>query len=718
MSHRIVGWLRPREGWAVFCLLVLTGLFLAVTVVAAEWVRGDEALVVTAMLALLAGRWTARRRWNGRSQVMFALDVGIPIVLATAARGPHRVVDLLIRWRAWFQVLVWGGEAQDPAIFLLVVASLAWCAVFFGGWWLARDRNALTGFFPSFILTGLSTFYSEQGAFFLFSGVFCVFLLSALGSLRSRQEQWESEEVSYAVDLEFDTVLVAAAVAVVLILLAVLLPAFSLQGFTRWLNETFSRPAEQVESEMGRLFGGVRPPRREEEDGQGAGGDTYLPRLRLLGGRPELEEIEVFHVWSDPDVIPYWRGATYDRYTGRGWQMTGMQEGVTGTLPLSHTAASPVVVQRFVRAAAGRGLLYSLAEPVALEPEATAFWRSDGDLIALMGGAQAYTVTSRVVQPTEADLRAARPVYPPGIAELYLQLPDTVPQRVLALAGEVVAGADTPYERAVRLEQYLRRFPYTLDVTMPPADRDVADYFLFELEAGYCDYYATAFVVMARSVGVPARLVSGYLGGEPDPASGATVVVEANGHSWAEVYFAGWGWVRFEPTGSRPDTVPALGEEQAPAAQELEEQRPAGGFVRPFLWVGAVVAFGVVVGASVWWWRRRRAARRRPEPAVLSSVWHRLVGEGARLGVPYQRGQTVVEYTRVVEEALTSRAADARWRREETEARAAQVRQALESFALAFNCYLYGDGPAQLEASWSGLWQGMARLRRTPFVGW
>ena len=90
-----------------------------------------------------------------------------------------------------------------------------------------------------------------------------------------------------------------------------------------------------------------------------------------------------------------------------------------------------------------------------------------------------------------------------------------------------------------------------------PPGRDVADYFLFDLKTGYCDYYATSMIVLARAAGLPARLVIGYSNGIYNPMKAEYIVREANAHSWVEVYFAGIGWVEFEPTASQtPITLP------------------------------------------------------------------------------------------------------------------------------------------------------------------
>jgi transglutaminase-like putative cysteine protease len=105
------------------------------------------------------------------------------------------------------------------------------------------------------------------------------------------------------------------------------------------------------------------------------------------------------------------------------------------------------------------------------------------DLIAAAAETDHYTAESLVLQPGEDALRQSRPVYPDWVAERYLALPDSVPERVRALARDLTASASTPYDRAVAIESYLRQFPYSLDVPGPPVGR--CGYFC-STSGGYC----------------------------------------------------------------------------------------------------------------------------------------------------------------------------------------------------------------------------------------
>jgi transglutaminase-like putative cysteine protease len=160
-----------------------------------------------------------------------------------------------------------------------------------------------------------------------------------------------------------------------------------------------------------------------------------------------------------------------------------------------------------------------------------------------------YTVVSRPLDAPVETLRAARGDYPSFITERYLQLPPGLPGRVRALAQEVSAGAATQYERVVAINRYLwTRYRY--DLTIGPQRRpgDAVDYFLFEEPRGYCEQFASAMVVLLRSIGVPARLVTGYTPGTYQPLTGLLEVRNLDAHAWVEVLFPGLGWVEFEPT--------------------------------------------------------------------------------------------------------------------------------------------------------------------------
>lgn len=207
----------------------------------------------------------------------------------------------------------------------------------------------------------------------------------------------------------------------------------------------------------------------------------------------------------------------------------------------------------------------TLAESLPARPDVLAVRNSDGKIKA----GDEYRITSSVSVASPQELRTAGVNYPAWALLKYTQLPEDLPRRVRDLGAQVTAEAETPYDKAKAIEDYLSQFPYTLRVAPPPFDADGVDHFLFTLRQGYSEYFGSSMAVLLRTVGVPARLATGYTQGDKLPDQNVYLVTDSHSHAWVEVYFPDYGWVSFEPTpgGEIPD--PTL------AAQEVEPPSPA-----------------------------------------------------------------------------------------------------------------------------------------------
>jgi hypothetical protein len=203
--------------------------------------------------------------------------------------------------------------------------------------------------------------------------------------------------------------------------------------------------------------------------------------------------------------------------------------------------------------------LYAAGDLISADQEYWIDWRHDPDQgteVDYFGAwlkTSRYQAESQVSSASIADLRGSSQEYPEWIRDHYLELPPALSERIRQLAIDLTAGQPTPYDQAKAIESYLRQFPYSLDVPTPPVGQEVTEYFLFELKRGYCDYYATSMVVLARAAGIPARFAMGYASGTYDTNQAEYVIRGADAHSWPEVYFPGYGWVNFEPTASLPE---------------------------------------------------------------------------------------------------------------------------------------------------------------------
>jgi len=208
----------------------------------------------------------------------------------------------------------------------------------------------------------------------------------------------------------------------------------------------------------------------------------------------------------------------------------------------------------------------------------------------------------------------------------YLAIADAIDvDKVRASAQEVVGDAATRYDKAIALQEFFRNTQdFTYDTSVAPSGDDSVSVFL-KNRAGYCVQFASALVVMSRSLGIPARLAIGFLPGERG-ADGESVITGGDAHAWPELYFAGAGWVRFEPTpavqtGARPAyadpagvdsqtpfsefQVPRQGPTIAPSTAPLTNGIPgvaeaANNSAAPPWWLWAVVVM-VLAGLAVGW---------------------------------------------------------------------------------------------------------------------
>jgi len=196
-------------------------------------------------------------------------------------------------------------------------------------------------------------------------------------------------------------------------------------------------------------------------------------------------------------------------------------------------------------------------------------WHSSGtflqtrDFVEILGEGSGYQMQEYDNMPPEARTLhnvLSEDLIPRAnkIREQFTALPENLPERVYELAHALTSDASkyedvmiygyTDYEKALILEKYLKEFKYTMTPGSVPEGQDFVDYFLFDSQQGYCTYFASAFVVMCRAVGLPARYVEGFSMPSETNAYGVYEVRNSNAHAWAEVYFEGFGWMSFDPT--------------------------------------------------------------------------------------------------------------------------------------------------------------------------
>ncbi len=255
-------------------------------------------------------------------------------------------------------------------------------------------------------------------------------------------------------------------------------------------------------------------------------------RVRFLGAPPPQSQL-------------YWRGIVLSAFDGKTWMRNSrlLYAYSENLQDLTIAVDGPPLRHDITLEPSGKRWLFSL--------ELT------GPNLSVPGG---------VVASDEMEILARTPVHerlrygarawvrhqwqtslPPERLAKWLRLPAGYNPRTLALAQSLRRADDPAASARAVLDLFRReRFRYTLE---PPAlGRDTVDDFLFSTRAGFCEHYAAAFTVLMRAMGIPARVVTGYQGGELNPVDGYLTVRQSDAHAWSEIWLAGRGWVRIDPT--------------------------------------------------------------------------------------------------------------------------------------------------------------------------
>lgn len=272
-------------------------------------------------------------------------------------------------------------------------------------------------------------------------------------------------------------------------------------------------------------------------------GSTILPnpqvvlRVEFPDGRPPDAERK------------YWRGRSYDNFDGVAWSRSARLPSALPGTDWYPRWGPDRLRQRIYAAPLDARVLFTSHPVLSMEMDGDRvhpIFDNAGDYSYLGTGTLSYNAVSVDGLPSPDVLRASNSGYTPARA-FYTQVP-RLSQRTRDLALLLTAGADSNYEKALAIERFFHEeFQYTLELPRSAREAEL-EYFLFDRRAGHCEYFSTGMVILLRSLGINAREVNGFLGGEWNEFGNYLAVTQNEAHSWVEVWFPGQGWVPFDPT--------------------------------------------------------------------------------------------------------------------------------------------------------------------------
>jgi transglutaminase-like putative cysteine protease len=614
----------------------------------------------------------------------------------------------------WAQLVSGRQTPSDPVAIAFSWSAAIWLIAFWTAWHFCRGR-VIQGLIPTTALLGTVLSFSGQNGFLLIP-LFCVALMiGARNVYINHLLRWQRGDIDYSEDIGFELAVSVTVILSALVIAAVLAPSFSYDRIADFLRE-----ATQARQEI-RTRNSEKPPGQDNpgpQIGLALGlqprpspttpsaisrlVSTGMPQEHLLGSGAELSRRVVMVVSitqqnaldvpqeqaqiTQTAIVsqkPYWQAAAYDIYLGRGWATSAAAQikyqGGQDALSTELLPASSLLLNQLVQYVGDSfqpgGLIYTAGDLVEASQDYIVAWRNPpgksvenppADIFSAASPAIDYQALSYLPQATAQQLREAGNQYPSWIRQHYLQLPDNLPTRVRNLAIELTATEPTPFDQARAIEQYLRAFPYTLQLPKPPNNVDLVDYFLFDLKKGYCDYDASAMVVLARAAGLPARLVIGYATGTYDEAHQRFVVTEADAHSWPEIYFPGYGWYRFEPTGGRPSLDRPVSTESSIEVPQIDSPQTTTPFPgMHYLKVSALFLTGLLLmaltGLLLWNFSEPWRLASLPAAAAIQQIYRQLHYNTLRLEGSIPPGVTPAELCRSLIEKVERIQGETQW---------------------------------------------------------
>jgi len=583
--------------WDAWAALLLMAALLAVTIrlVLTHW---TDHLIVAPALALLGaavGLALGASRFSSWVATLLALAYGLAAVpwrlgltLEQRMAWKARLGEIGERLMASCALLIGRESVRDPLFFLTFMGVLAWALGVHAGYALARRSAPWRAILPPGVALLLIQVYDPVPSRAGYLGAFLFFslLLVAHQTYLRRRIYWRQIRALLPPYLGFDLTRVALLVVTALVFVSWVVPALAEAlppAGEVW--QTVARTWQPLREHLNRAFAAVR-------GSVGMVSKSYGPHLPLGRGRT-LSDALFLEIQApdppNPGVRYYWRARIYDHYAGGVWSST-----ITTTIPLTPTLLSQTFPELEGRWTATFTFttampiltLYAPAQPLWVSRPAQAVlarnYDDTVDVVTLQSMpylrlGESYQARASLSAATVAQLRAAGTEYPLWVTERYLQLPPDITPRTRELARQIASGLETPYDVASAITLYLRTYIHYSDTvpSLPPGEEPV-DWFLFDLREGFCNYYATAEVVLLRAAGIPARLAVGYATGEQRDR--VYQVRQRDRHAWPEVYFPGIGWVEFEPTASLPAIQRPLGidevsgERRPPSLEEAERR--------------------------------------------------------------------------------------------------------------------------------------------------
>jgi transglutaminase-like putative cysteine protease len=698
----------PAEGWLTYVLVTVMAVTVAWSVDDAAWVLGNrdygDFYMYAAILGVLVGFVGAKARWPRWGSHLFGavvaalvLPVFVGLVLLPEGGSPYEAFTATSAAvvNAWIDLAVL-NRTVTPEIghFILAIAAIVWSIGQYASYAVFGHRRPLDAVIVVGIvlLANMALTINDQ------LGLLVLFSIAGLGVLArthafEEQTTWIRRHIGEpstvrTLYMRGGAVFISAAVVGSLALTSSASSA-PLQGVWGDFNQRLVDVSQALQRYL--PIGGS-----SRNVGFGFGPNAQIT------GQWETNHALQMTIQTPPGdpTHPYWRAIAYDHFDLKTWSQTKAEtvEVPSGEQALLGLGDDPSELGnrkqfQYTVAPSGYhgGYVLSPADPGTFDANVKVEFVGNGRFASVRVDNVDRGYVGTALLPVSGNspgdrnanaLRAAGQNYPSDISQLYTNVPDgTLGPAATQLLEELKAKADanarngnvTPYDLAETVQNELQKFEYSTDVRdLPCASISVVECFA-KYKKGYCQYYASTMAMLLRAEGIPTRMVEGFLPGQRDERTGQEQIYTDGAHAWVEVYFPGFGWHAFDPTGGGRAQVVALPSGPAvvatprpsapvgsgnlpPGARNDPDERGGstqtgdarGGSANVGLLVAFAVLLLVVLGAVVFlvWQRGPRGE------LTAESVWRSVSRLAGRFGFGPRPTQTVYEYAGALGDVL------------------------------------------------------------------
>jgi transglutaminase superfamily protein/transglutaminase TgpA-like protein/uncharacterized protein DUF4129 len=576
--------LAPAEGWLALALLAVAVYCVVYSITSVGWVDHTFILYWSATAGLIVGLAIAKLRHLPQ----FILHLAACLIGHWLSVWLTSAIAFHVSWHVLLTTI--GAVITDPTrinnsemVFLFYLSFLSFFLGYFGTWLVYRAHLPwlLAVVYFSILLINLS-YVKHDISLIVAILLAALILLIARIELTAKIVQWKSEGLHtdrpWMQGITRRFMQMASVVVVLTLLLGWMLPTLSQTGSggsfwngldNAWLNLVQNRLSWQ---DPGSILQAYQAPTDFFGDQLTIAGSVHLPTGEVLE-------------YTSSAAPQYLEGFTYDHFDGHTWtslsSINSQNYQADTSLPndtVQNYRVASTSVTIVLPPDGPKHYIFGPAQPSSFDVSTTVYgmpFASAWVQQRAMTSREHYQVTSFISTASPRGLSAislpqansnmwkANGNYS-AIEAYYLQVPTGISPQVWKTNQQWTQGTTNAYDALKRLEAHLSdqtQFTYSVDNPPVPGNVDAVSW-LLQTRRGYCTYYATAMTIMARQLGIPARIVNGFSQGHLDIQHKVWVVDGSDAHSWVQAYFPGFGWINFDPTpgyalnnGSNPHPV-------------------------------------------------------------------------------------------------------------------------------------------------------------------